>query len=138
MIRVSEDILIGDDQIDLDFVRSPGPGGQKVNKTSTAVRLRFDAAGSPSLPAEVKERLARLAGARMTAAGVLVIRASRYRTQKANRDDALRRLAGLIARAARRPKKRIATTPSAASRQRRLEGKKRRSRIKHLRGRPEQ
>lgn len=138
MICVTDDISIGDEEIDLTFVRSPGPGGQKVNKASTAARLRFDAAGSPSLPEEVKRRLLRLAGSRATAEGVVVLRASRYRTQKANRADALRRLAGLLARAARPAKRRVATRPTAASRQRRLDSKKRRGQIKRLRGRTEQ
>lgn len=138
MIRVTDKISVGEDEIELDFVRSPGPGGQKVNKTSTAARLRFDVAGSPSLAEDVKRRLIRLAGARMTGAGVLVIRASRYRTQKANREDAVRRLAGLIGRAARRPKRRIPTRPTTASQQRRVEAKKRRGRIKRLRRGPEQ
>jgi ribosome-associated protein len=138
VLRVTDDISIGEDEIELEFVRSPGPGGQKVNKTSTAVQLRFDVGRSPSLAQPLKRRLERLAGSRMTARGVLIIRASRYRTQKANRDDALRRLVGLIARAARRPKKRIPTAPTAAARRRRLEAKKRHSRIKRLRRRPQE
>lgn len=107
-----------------------------MNKLATAAQLRFDAGGSASLPAEVKKRLARLAGSRMTAAGVLVIEARRHRTQRANREDALERLVALIRKAARRPRKRVATRPTASSRQRRLDAKKRRSRIKRLRDRP--
>ena len=133
MMRIGRGITVDDDEIELSFVRASGPGGQNVNKVATAVQLRFDAAGSPSLPEPVKKRLCRLAGSRMTAAGVLVIHARRYRTQKANRDDALRRLEALLRSAARRRKKRIPTRPTPASRERRLEGKRRRSRVKRFR-----
>ncbi len=136
MIPIGRDISIDQRELKLRFVRSPGPGGQNVNKTATAVQLRFDVAGSPSLPQSVKQRLERLAGSRMTAEGVLVVEASRHRTQKANRADALSRLKALIRQAARRPKKRLPTQPTAASRQRRLEQKQRRGRTKRLRIRP--
>ena len=134
VIRVNDDISIGEDEIHWVFLRASGPGGQKVNKVSTAVQLRFDVAGSRSLPGEVKQRLAVLAGSRLTTEGVLVLRAGRRRTQKANRADALDRLVALVARAASPTKPRVPTRPTAASRQRRLDAKKRRGRIKRLRG----
>lgn len=133
VIDIGGGISIDDDEIELAFVRSSGPGGQNVNKVATAVQLRFDVAGSRSLPDEVKARLARRARSRMTADGVLVIDARRYRTQKRNRRDALDRLAALVRSAARRPKRRLPTRPTSASRRRRLEGKKRQGRIKRLR-----
>lgn len=113
--------------------RASGPGGQNVNKVSTAIRLRFDVAASPSLPADVKERLIRLAGRRMTGQGELTIEAARYRTQEANRRDAERRFLRLLEAAARTPRPRRPTKPTAASRRRRLEAKRRRSEIKRRR-----
>ncbi len=133
MIRITDSISIGEGEIRFRFVRAPGPGGQNVNKVASAVQLRFHAARSPSLPDDVKRRLARLAGARMTSGGAVVIEASRHRSQKANRDDAVARLVELLRRAARPPKKRIATRATAASRRRRLQAKKRRARTKRLR-----
>jgi ribosome-associated protein len=133
MIRVTRDIAIEEHEIEEEFVRSPGPGGQNVNKVATAVQLRFDVMRSPLLSQEVKERLGRLAGRRMTQAGVLVIEARRYRTQERNRTDARERLAKLIEAAVRKPKKRVPTRPTAAARQRRLESKRRRGRKKRLR-----
>ena len=135
MIRINKNISLGEDEVRFKFVRASGPGGQNVNKVSTAVQLRFNAAGSASLPEEVRERLIRLAGARMTARGVLVIEAGRHRTQKANRDDAMGRLVRLIRQAARRPKTRRPTRPTAASKARRLDAKRIRSQAKRLRGR---
>ena len=117
-------------EIDLEFYRSSGPGGQNVDKLSTGVRLRFDVRRSRLLDVETKERLVRLAGSRLTQAGVLVIEAQRYRTQERNRKDAVERLMGMIAKAAKRPKRRRATKPTAGSRERRLEAKKRRSEAK--------
>jgi len=133
MIRVNAEISIDEREIEESFVRASGPGGQNVNKLSTAVQLRFDVRRSPSLPAEVRARLERLAGARLTRDGVLVIIAQRHRTQARNRDDALERLLDLIRRAAVAPVKRRPTKPTKASRERRIEGKKRRAGIKRLR-----
>jgi ribosome-associated protein len=133
MIRVNDQISIDEREIEEAFVRASGPGGQNVNKLSTAVQLRFDVRGSPSLPAEVRQRLERLAGARLTRDGVLVIIAQRHRTQARNRDDALDRLVDLIRRAAIAPRPRRATKPSRASRERRVEAKKRRASLKRLR-----
>jgi ribosome-associated protein len=133
MIPVTPHISIDEREIEETFVRASGPGGQNVNKLSTAVQLRFDVRHSPSLPGDVRERLARLAGSRMTNDGVLVIIAQRHRTQPRNREDALDRLIELIRQAAVRPVKRRPTKPTRASRERRIEGKKRRSGVKHLR-----
>jgi ribosome-associated protein len=133
MIRVTAQISIDEREIDETFVRASGPGGQNVNKLSTAVQLRFDVRHSPSLPGDVRARLERLAGSRLTRDGVLVIIAQRHRTQGRNRQDALDRLIELIRQAAIRPIKRRPTKPTKGSRERRIEGKKRRSGIKHLR-----
>jgi ribosome-associated protein len=133
MIRVTGHIEIDEREIDEQFVRASGPGGQNVNKLSTAVQLRFDVRHSPSLPGDVRARLERLAGSRLTRDGVLVIIAQRHRTQLRNRQDALDRLLDLIRRAAVAPIRRRPTRPTKASRERRIEGKKRRGGIKHLR-----
>jgi ribosome-associated protein len=134
MIRVTSDIDIDEREIEEHFVRASGPGGQNVNKLSTAVQLRFDVRRSPSLAPEVRTRLERLAGSRLTRDGVLVIIAQRHRTQVRNRQDALDRLVDLIRDAAVRPVKRRPTKPTKASRERRIEGKKRRAGVKRLRG----
>ena len=134
MIRVTPDIEIDEREIEENFVRASGPGGQNVNKLSTAVQLRFDVRRSPSLAAEVRTRLERLAGSRLTRDGVLVLTAQSHRTQGRNRQDALDRLVDLIRRAAVRPVKRRPTKPTRASRERRIEGKKRRGGVKQLRG----
>jgi ribosome-associated protein len=134
MIRVTAQIGIDEREIEETFVRASGPGGQNVNKLSTAVQLRFDVRHSPTLAGDVRARLERLAGSRLTRNGVLVITAQRHRTQARNRQDALDRLIELIRQAAVAPVKRRPTRPTRASRERRIEGKKRRSRIKNLRG----
>ena len=134
MFAVTETLSIDEREIHLEFVRSSGPGGQNVNKVATAVQLRFDAAHSPSLPGEVRERLIRMAGKRATKEGTLVIDARRYRTQEQNRQDALQRLQALIRNAAEKPKPRKKTGPTRTSQEKRLEIKRRRSRIKRDRG----
>ena len=133
MIRISDTISIDESELEESFVRSSGPGGQNVNKLSTAVQLRFDVRRSPSLPNDVALRLMRLAGSRMTKDGVLVLIAQNHRTQERNRAEARDRLVALIQEAAVKPVPRRATKPTKASRQRRIEGKKRRSGIKALR-----
>jgi ribosome-associated protein len=134
MIRITDHIAIDESEISESFIRASGPGGQNVNKLSTAVQLRFDVRNSPSLPDDVRERLQRLAGRRMTRDGVLIITAQRFRTQERNRDDALERLIELVRAATVRPVKRRPTRPTFASKVRRLEGKKRRGGVKALRG----
>ena len=134
MIRVTSTISIDEREIEESFIRSSGPGGQNVNKLATAVQLRFDVRRSPALPDDVRQRLERLAGRRLTRDGVLIITAQQYRTQERNRQDALDRLLQMIREAAVRPVLRRPTKPTASSRKRRLEGKRRRSTIKGLRG----
>jgi ribosome-associated protein len=134
MIRITDRIAIDESELSETFIRASGPGGQNVNKLATAVQLRFDVRRSPSLPDEVRARLERLAGKRLTRDGVLVITAQRHRTQERNREDARERLIGLIRQAAVRPVPRRKTRPTKAARERRIESKKRRSGIKKLRG----
>jgi ribosome-associated protein len=133
MIRVTKEISLDESELSESFIRASGPGGQHVNKTETAVQLRFDVRRSPSLPNDVAVRLIKLAGSRMTQDGVLVLTAQSERSQKRNREEALERLLELIRQAAVRPVKRRATKPTKAARQRRLDTKKRRSGIKGLR-----
>jgi ribosome-associated protein len=133
MIRITDSISIDESEIEESFVRSSGPGGQNVNKLSTAVQLRFDVRRSPSLPNDVAIRLMGLAGRRLTKDGVLVLIAQSHRTQERNRADAIERLVALIQEASVKPIPRRVTKPTKASKQRRIEGKKRRSGIKDLR-----
>jgi ribosome-associated protein len=133
MIRITNSISIDERELEESFVRASGPGGQNVNKLNTAVQLRFDVRHSPSLRDDIRARLERLAGQRLTNDGVLVITAQRHRTQERNRQDALDRLVELIRRAAVAPKPRRPTKPTKGSKERRLQGKKQRSTIKGLR-----
>jgi ribosome-associated protein len=134
VIPITKDIAIDERELTERFVRASGPGGQNVNKVATAVELRFDVAAS-SLPARVKDRLATLAGSRLTADGVLLIDSREYRTQTQNREAAQARLVAMLQHAAREPKKRRPTRPKAGAREKRLASKKRRSEIKTLRRR---
>ena len=133
-IQITDAIAIDEREIEQKFIRASGPGGQNINKVATAVQLRFDVANSPSLPAEVRERLMGLAGRRITADGVLVIEARRFRTQARNRQDAIERLIALIRKAAEKPKPRRKTRPTRRSKERRLEGKRQRGETKRTRG----
>lgn len=133
MIHITPTITIEESEIQEEFIRASGPGGQNVNKVSTAVQLRFDVGNSPSLSDDVRERVIRLAGRRITENGVLVIVARRFRTQNRNRQDAIDRLARLIRKASEKPKVRRKTTPTLASKRRRLEAKRRQGEIKHMR-----
>jgi ribosome-associated protein len=130
MIQVTNSIAIDEDELQESFIRASGPGGQNVHKVSSAVQLRFDVRRSPSLPDDVKTRLERIAGKRLTGDGVLVITAQRFRTQERNREDAVARLVELVRQATERPKPRRPTRPTLASKKRRLEAKGRRADIK--------
>jgi ribosome-associated protein len=133
MIEITPSIQIGDEEIELVFIRSPGPGGQNVNKVSSAVQLRFNVQGSASIPLDLKQRLIKLAGRRLTSEGVLIIEARQYRSQERNRQAALERLVRLIQQACEPPKPRHKTKPTRASTLRRLESKRKRGKIKRIR-----
>ncbi len=133
MLRVTPSLLLDEEEVEFVFVRADGPGGQNVNKVATAAQLRFDVRRSASLPEAVKVRLERLAGQRLTREGVLVIRASRYRTQEQNRADALRRFLSLVRQAAQEPRPRRPLAPPPEAKARRLAHKRRRAEIKRLR-----
>ncbi|MDQ8726840.1 alternative ribosome rescue aminoacyl-tRNA hydrolase ArfB [Bradyrhizobium sp. LHD-71] len=133
MLRITRDIVVDENDLDISFVRASGPGGQNVNKLSTAAQLRYDIARANLAP-DVHERFARIAGQRLTKDGVVVIHAQRFRTQERNRQDAIDRLVDMLREASIRPTPRRATRPTFASKQRRLEGKKRRGNIKSMRG----
>jgi ribosome-associated protein len=133
MLQITPTLALDDGEIQLDYIRASGPGGQNVNKVSTAVQLRFDVTNSPSLAEDVKERLLKLAGSRATAEGVLVIEAKRYRTQEQNRADAVLRLTSLIQQALEKPKIRKKTKPGVAASAARVFEKKHRGAIKKIR-----
>src|SRR5260221_1784159 len=133
MIRINDHIAIDDGEVSESFIRASGPGGQNVNKLSTAVQLRFDMRRSPNLPADVRERAERLAGRRLTKDGVIVLIAQRHRTQERNRADALERLVALLQGTGVRPKPRRGTRTTRGSRERRIDTKKRRGDVKRLR-----
>ncbi|MCU0485489.1 MAG: aminoacyl-tRNA hydrolase [Anaerolineales bacterium] len=135
MIQITSSIFLDEREILFEFIRASGPGGQNVNKVASAVQLRFDVQGSPSLPDDVRQRLIHLAGRRITEEGILVLEASRYRTQEQNREEALQRLMNLVRAAAVKPRPRRQTRPTLASQQRRLATKKQRADVKRLRQR---
>ncbi len=135
MIEVTPHISLDESELEFRSARASGPGGQHVNKSETAIELRFDVRRSPSLPNDVANRLMRLAGSRLTADGVLVLFAQSHRSGLANREDATERLVELIAKAAEKPKPRKKTKPTKASKERRLEGKSKRAGVKSGRGR---
>ena len=136
VIRIAPGVSIDEEELEFQFIRASGPGGQKVNKASTAVQLRFDAASSPGISDNVRRRLREVAGRRMTSEGVVVIEASRHRSQRQNREEALQRLLALLREASRTRKRRRPTVPTAGQRERRLQGKRRRAATKRWRSLP--
>ena len=133
MMPITNTIVLSDSEIQIDFIRSAGPGGQNVNKVATAAQLRFDVAHSPSLPEDIRVRLLKLAGKKITGDGTLIITARRFRSQEQNRQDAIDRLVKLIRKAVERPKPRLKTKPTFAAKQRRLETKRHRGQTKRQR-----
>jgi ribosome-associated protein len=133
MIEITPSIQIGDEEVEFTFIRSPGPGGQNINKVSSAVQLRFNVHSTTSIPQDVKQRLVKLAGRRLTSEGVLIIEARQYRSQERNRQAAMERLVRLIQQACEPPKPRHKTKPTHAAIMRRLESKRKRSEIKRMR-----
>ena len=133
MLQITPTILIDETELQFEYIRASGPGGQNVNKVATAVQLRFDIANSPTLALDIKGRLIRLAGKRVNTDGILTIEARRFRTQEKNREDAIHRFTLLVQKAAVKPKKRRKTVPTKASRERRLKAKKQRGEIKKSR-----
>lgn len=133
MIEINNKIFIPETELHFNFIRSSGPGGQNVNKVSTAVQLRFDIINSPSLAEQLKKRLIAVSGNRATKEGILIIEAKRFRTQESNRQDAVERFIELIRKAEKKPKRRIKTKPSKESKQKRIEEKKKRSEVKKMR-----
>jgi ribosome-associated protein len=132
MVQITPSLHIDESELQFEYIRASGPGGQNVNKVATAVQLRFDVNAS-SLPQHVKRRLIKLAGKKITNDGILILEAKRYRTQEQNREDAVRRFAEIVRKSTVKPKKRIKTTPTKASREKRLKAKKQRAEIKRLR-----
>lgn len=133
MVEITPFLSIDDSEIQLDFIRASGPGGQNVNKVASSVQLRFDVRDTPSLAADVKQRLIKLAGNRVTEDGILIIEAKRYRSQEQNRGDAIQRLVRLIQKALEKPKVRRATRPSLTAKASRVDDKKKRGKIKQIR-----
>ncbi len=136
MIEINSSLQLDDSEITMEFIRSSGPGGQNINKVATAVQLRFELRKSTSLSIDVKDRLAKLAGRRLTDDGILIIEAKRFRTQEKNRSDALLRLVALIQKAVEPPKPRHATRPTLASKTERIQSKKLRGKLKETRQNP--